>query len=310
MTTDVISMSNTGLLGPTPPLAAAGETAPAAAVGRGARRFFIGLVVAALIALGAWVAVAAPYTPGSELGYNLGLAGGLLMLALLLYPVRKRVRAFERLGKMADWFKFHMVAGIGGPLLVLFHSTFKLNSLNGSVAFYAMLLVAGSGVVGRFIYRHVHRGLYGRRLTLDGAQADLLTSRENVNSVFALRPDVEARLLAFHDYAFAPLVGTAPRVWRFVTLRWRGRRLSRAVRRDVKFALTRLQRDGRLSRQEVAVNYRLAREQILGYLDGVVRTSQLSVWEKLFSLWHVIHIPFLYLLLFAGIVHVLAVHMY
>ncbi len=41
-----------------------------------------------------------------------------------------------------------------------------------------------------------------------------------------------------------------------------------------------------------------------------MQTSQLAVWERLFSLWHVVHIPFIYLLVLSGIVHVVAVHMY
>ena len=39
----------------------------------------------------------------------------LLLLTLLLYPLRKRWRVFARLGRMAGWFRFHMVAGVGGP---------------------------------------------------------------------------------------------------------------------------------------------------------------------------------------------------
>jgi hypothetical protein len=30
----------------------------------------------------------------------------------------------------------------------------------------------------------------------------------------------------------------------------------------------------------------------------------------MFSYWHLIHVPFLYLLVFSGVVHVVAVHMY
>ena len=160
------------------------------------RRLLIALALAALVWLGHRVAVGDLYTPGSDLGYNLGLAGGLLMLALLIYPLRKRIPALARLGKMNTWFKFHMVAGIGGPVLILFHSTFKLSSLNGRVAFYAMLLVACSGIVGRFLYRHVHRGLYGRRMTLDEAHGDLKASLEHLSTAFALQADIAPRLLA------------------------------------------------------------------------------------------------------------------
>lgn len=277
---------------------------------RGVWRVSILVLVSLLVFLAWLVRAGGIYDSNSDFAYNIGLIGGLLMLSLLLYPLRKRIPALERLGKMESWFKFHMVAGITGPLLVLFHSTFKTGSLNGAMALYAMLLVAISGVVGRFIYRHVHRGLYGNQLTLAEASAELQACAEHVRSVYALRPDIEPRLQAFHDAAFEQAGSWPSRAWRFASLKWRSQRLAKAVRRDAKNALRKQFRKHGGGRREVIVNYRLAREQIDRYLDSVVKASQLSVWEKLFSFWHIVHIPFLYLLVFSGVVHVVAVHMY
>lgn len=277
---------------------------------RWAWRSSIALLVVLLLVLAWLVAFGKLYEPGSTLGYNLGLVGGLLMVSLLIYPLRKRVRFLAWLGRMESWFKFHMMAGIGGPLLVLFHSTFKIGSMNGRVALYAMLLVAFSGVVGRFLYRHLHRGLYGRQLTLADAENDLKASVESLGSVFALQPDIELRLRAFYAENFAHLDSVTLRVWRFVTLHWRSRRLAREIRRDAKLALKRLGREKQIPRSELIISHNLAKEQVAQYLDAVVRASQFAGWERLFSLWHVIHIPFIYLLLFSGIIHVVAVHMY
>lgn len=277
---------------------------------RGTWRLALALLVLMLLALAWLVAAGDIYEPGSTFGYNLGLVGGLLMLSLFLYPLRKRVRALERLGRMEWWFRYHMTAGIVGPLLVLFHSTFKTGSMNGRIALYAMLLVACSGIVGRFIYRHIHRGLYGRHVTLMDAKSEIKASVDNLGSVFLLRPDIEPRLKAFYDQAMAPLDSVRARIWRFLALRWHSRRLALAIRHDAKSALRAMGRQRRLPRSELILNYRLARGQIDKFLDAVVRTAQLAGWEKLFSLWHVVHIPFLYLLVFSGIVHVIAVHMY
>lgn len=277
---------------------------------RWAWRSSIALLVVLLLVLAWLVAFGKLYEPGSTLGYNLGLAGGLLMVSLLIYPLRKRVRFLAWLGRMESWFKFHMMAGIGGPLLVLFHSTFKIGSMNGRVALYAMLLVAFSGVVGRFLYRHLHRGLYGRQLTLADAENDLKASVASLDSVFALQPDIELRLRAFYEENFAHLDSVTLRVWRFTTLHWRSRRLAREIRRDTKLALKRLGREKHIPRSELIISHNLAKEQVVRYLDAVVRASRFAGWERLFSLWHVVHIPFIYLLLFSGIVHVIAVHMY
>jgi hypothetical protein len=45
-------------------------------------------------------------------------------------------------------------------------------------------------------------------------------------------------------------------------------------------------------------------------LQAVQRRAQFSTYEKLFSLWHVIHIPFLCMLVITALVHVVAVHIY
>jgi len=304
-------MPSTSALGPMTVISMEGEVKSGTErVLRWAWRSSIALLVVLLLVLAWLVAFGKLYEPGSTLGYNLGLVGGLLMVSLLIYPLRKRVRFLAWLGRMESWFKFHMMAGIGGPLLVLFHSTFKIGSMNGRVALYAMLLVAFSGVVGRFLYRHLHRGLYGRQLTLADAENDLKTSVASLDSVFALQPDIELRLRAFYEENFAHLDSITLRVWRFVTLHWRCQRLAREIRRDTKLALKRLGREKQIPRSELIISHKLAREQVDRYLDAVVRATQFAGWERLFSLWHVVHIPFIYLLLFSGIIHVIAVHMY
>lgn len=283
---------------------------PSEKIFRGAWRASIVALVCLIVFLAWLVWSGALYDGKSDFAYYLGLVGGLLMSSLLLYPLRKRIAALERLGKMESWFKFHMIAGICGPLMVLFHSTFKTGSLNGAMALYAMLLVALSGVIGRFIYRHIHRGLYGNQLTLGEVSAELKDCAENMGSVFALRPDIEPRLMDFHDAAFSRQGSLIVRVWRFVTLYWKSRRLANEIRRDAKDALRRQFRKQGGRRRELIVNYRIAREDIDRYLNSVVKASQLAVWERLFSYWHIIHVPFLYLLVFSGVVHVVAVHMY
>jgi hypothetical protein len=263
------------------------------------------IVFAVLIFIGP-----SPYKSGDDIGYNLGLVGGLMMLSLLLYPLRKRVRFMGRLGPMRHWFRYHMVAGIAGPLLVLFHSTFRLGSMNGRVALYAMVLVAVSGVVGRFLYRHIHRGMYGQHLTMQDAEDDLKVSTEDIRTVFGEYPEIEQRLKAFREFAFADVKGVLPRLHRFITLKFKGRRLAHSVRERLKRAMRKAKREQRLTRPQRILTYRLAKEKSNAYVDAVCEASQLTSWERLFSMWHVIHVPFLYLLVVSGIVHVVAVHMY
>jgi len=88
------------------------------------------------------------YSPAEGVGYWMGIIGGSLMLTLLLYPLRKRIKFLHKLGPTKYWFQMHMVLGLIGPLLILYHCNFQLGSFNSQVALYCMVLVAGSGIIG------------------------------------------------------------------------------------------------------------------------------------------------------------------
>lgn len=273
-------------------------------------RVLVAILVLMVLALAWWVVTMQPYEPGSDLGYNLGLVGGLLMVSLLFYSLRKRVLPMDRVGSMSTWFRYHMVIGIAGPILILFHSTFQTRSMNGSVALYAMLAVALSGVVGRFVYRHIHYGMYGAKVSIKDSQEALKTAGRHIESLFASDSTVPARLAAFEQYAFSELPSPLHRFWRFVTLRWQGNRIASAIRLDIKEVMRASAKELGWSRDELARNYGRVRIELDDYVSAVCRAAQLATWERLFSLWHLLHVPFLYLLVITGIVHVVAVHMY
>lgn len=280
-------------------------------------RLSLALLVSLVLGLAWLVAFGNLFKPGSKLGYNLGLAGGLLLLSLLLYPLRKRIRTFDRLGQMESWFRYHMFIGIAAPALILFHSTFRIGSMNGRIALYAMLLVALSGLAGRFIYRHVHRGMYGKEVTLAELDAEFKSRQQNISSVFALRPDIEQQLQEFRRFAFARPDSMPQRIWRFITLRHKGKRLAHRIARDAQKARaskageqTLILSPGQTIPAQQQYERRSAERLINDYIYAVVRLAQLSGWAKLLSLWHVAHVPFIYLLVFSGIAHVVAVHLY
>ena len=143
-----------------------------------------------LIAMAWWVYIKASanqldYKPGVGFGYYLGLVGGVMMLLMLLYPVRKHLQFARSWGPLRYWFMLHMIFGIGGPVLVLFHSTFHVRSLNAGVALYSMLLVVASGIIGRFIYKRIHHGLYGRKSNLEELQQAVDVNQNKVSKVNA-----------------------------------------------------------------------------------------------------------------------------
>jgi hypothetical protein len=64
------------------------------------------------------------------------------------------------------------------------------------------------------------------------------------------------------------------------------------------------------SHEDLVRRERHARKLVRRYLTAVVKVAHFTAYEKLFSLWHVAHIPFVYLLVISAIVHVIAVHAY
>jgi hypothetical protein len=259
----------------------------------------------------AWaVSEALPHVPGSDLDYYLGLTGALMMLALFLYPLRKRLRFMRAAGAVKYWFASHMTLGICGPLVILVHSRFQAESLNAAVALSCMLIVMLSGVVGRFIYRHIHHGLYGQRATLEEMQAFLRLNTAKVHSKLAFAPAAERQLLAFERVALAPHKGVIGSAWSLMTLWLRGRLAYRRCYRCVARALAELSIRRGLKAEDRRRYRGAVAETLRSYIQNVQRVAHFSIYERLFALWHVLHIPFVYMLVASVIAHVVAVHMY
>ena len=96
------------------------------------------------------------------------------MLILLAYPIRKRMRpARKAVGSVGFWFRLHMLLGLLGPLAILYHARFSWGALNSAFALGSMIVVASSGLVGRYFYSRVHRGYSGRKLELRALKQEM-----------------------------------------------------------------------------------------------------------------------------------------
>lgn len=251
------------------------------------------LLLAAGLATFAWMLWQDPaYSPGSDMGYRVGLAGSLMMLALLLYPLRKRVSVLRPLGALKNWLYFHMLLGIAGPALILIHSQLQLQSINAAVAFTCMLIVAISGIGGRFLHTRIHHRLTGALLSMQELAARVSELRTQVGSADFLPATLQADLERFARAAAAPPAHPWSAPAHLVALAWRRRRLR--------------------SRLLAASGPRHAEQTRLldGYLEAQQRAAGLHLFQRLFSLWHVLHVPLVVLLIISTLYHVLAVHMY
>jgi hypothetical protein len=250
------------------------------------------------------------FEAGDDVGYWIGVVGGSMMLLLFTYSIRKRLRFTHRWGKVKWWFVVHMVLGVGGPLLILLHSNFQVKSLNAGAALYSMLIVALSGVIGRFIYARVNRGLHGEQTNFRELQSRAGLHRQEARSRLTFAPAVEARLKAFeqHEMSFRPSIATCfRRVFWLPVTQWLTYRQCVA---EVRAPLQAMAKKAGWDADSYNKRDRLARKLVRRYLNAVTRVAQYTAYERLFSLWHVAHLPFVYLLVVSSIVHVVAVHAY
>ena len=276
----------------------------------GARRAWASLrsLAWALLAVGsAWVvARALRLDAGSPVGYWIGVAGGTAMLVLFLYPLRKRLPALRGVGATRHWFVFHMLMGVAGPWLILVHCNFRIGSFNAAVALFSMLVVAGSGVVGRYLYVHVHQGLDERGTDLAELRTKLDATHEKLATTLTLAPRVRERLFVFEQAALSTRASSAP------VLLWRSARAARVARREVRALIDQAMAAAPATlaeprRRQIRAHWRAQAALHVTQTLGVV---QLRAWERLFSLWHVLHLPFVYVMVACAVAHVVAVHAY
>jgi hypothetical protein len=284
------------------------ESASAAQVAISTRLF--GLLTVLLISLGWLVHEEQYYTPEEGIGYWFGIVGGSLMLALLLYPLRKKIHFMRSWGSVRHWFQVHMVFGVLGPLFILYHCNFQLGAVNSNVAFFAMLLVMGSGIIGRYIFVRINYTLHGEQVTVQELQRLTGISRSEMEETAYITPGLKDFLEKFEQRELGPAGDPIRALLRLMTL---GRRASWIQYRTMGILRQTLAQQAKTEGwypQLLQSRLDEDKELIHAYLQGVRRLAEFSAYRKIFAWWHILHIPLFLMLVVTGIVHVVAVHLY
>ena len=254
-------------------------------------------------------------TPESGGGYALGITGGVMMLLLLIYPLRKRFRFMGHIFKLKTWFRIHMLLGIVGPMCILFHCNFSLGSTNSNMALVSMCVMVLSGMIGRYFYAKIHLGLYGEKASLQALHSDKNSAVSQLDldknhPAVSFSPAVFERIMAIEAAAMKPrsVFGNMFRVLSIgFQTRWNYLILSRKVRAQASVGNS---SQRRASRALIRKLKREERRLIAQYLTLVRKIAQLSFFARLFSLWHALHLPIFFMLVVTWFVHVYAVHSY
>jgi len=249
-------------------------------------------------------------TSDNGLGYALGIVGASMMAALLIYPLRKRIRSLRILGSTRSWFLAHMLLGIIGPVLILYHSNFSVSSLNSRVALFCTLLVAGSGLVGRYLYAQIHHGLYGEKSSLRSLIEEMQQSLANITTSGPVIEDFLEQFAALDRAVLEPpsdVLQSVSRPFLFAfRTRWAYLKMSMKLRKEMADKAIPAGSSNREEKKKVQA----VRRDLRRHLNQIRKVAHLSFFERLFSLWHILHLPFFFMLVISAIVHIIAVHMY
>jgi hypothetical protein len=173
-----------------------------------------------------------------------------------------------------------------------------------------MLLVSGSGVAGRYLYTRLHANVDSHEDTLEqlkavGARlATQTTSIAFLPGLLETIVRVERRYIEPPTRAYLRLPHLLTGAVRMLIARWI---IRRATLRAVKQAQARESPMVAGHAQRLAA---AARSYARRRLDAGRRLSEYQVYARLFSYWHVLHLPLFFMLLVAGFVHVVAINIY
>jgi hypothetical protein len=248
-------------------------------------------------------------TPESGLGYALGIVGGSLMLSLVIYPLRKRIEAMRFVGSIPFWFKTHMLFGVVGPILVLYHCDYSLGATNSNVALYCMLLVSGSGLIGRYVYSRVYDEMLGRQVTIAEVRqaADKICEQSTEGGVL---PGLLKEVHRLETWVVRPAKGLLGQMLRPLVVGTRAVLARHKIRQVVESGVAELAQNSRpIAAQRDRLVESLQRYS-LARIEALRRVSEFQYYARMFSWWHVFHFPLFFMLLVAGIVHVIAVNVY
>jgi hypothetical protein len=205
-------------------------------------------------------------------GQGLGVIGTFLnFFGVTIYILHKRYNILGKRVRLKYLLEFHIFLCTLGPILVLFHTTFKFGGIV-SIAFWSMVAVVASGVIGRFLYLQIPRTIEGRELSLQEVKNSQTDVQTVLQEKYNLDPDTAILILNFTD---------------------KGNTIT-------KNALKQLLQKHKVAKEEQRrIFTMLKKEKSLSK-----KIERLETMKKYFRYWHVAHMPFALIMLVIVVVHV------
>lgn len=222
------------------------------------------------------------------IGHGLGIIGSVLIMgAVFGYMARKRVRWMSNFGLLKYWLEGHIFFCTLGPVLILFHTTFKFGGIV-AISVWCMVAVVLSGIIGRFIYIQIPHTIEGRELSLQELKEQEQDLDHQLRTTISLDE-------SFFDLRH-PYTGEKPAgISKYIG--WS--QSEKSAFNNLKEVLKKQQLPARKAQEMM----RLYKQQI----SMKKRIERLATMQNLFKYWHVAHLPFALVMLVIMIIHSMVV---
>lgn len=231
--------------------------------------------------------------PSGAYSQGLGIFGTLMIFAgVASYMARKRIRRFTGVGKLSDWLTIHIFLCLTGPILIIYHTTFKAGGI-AAISLWTMLSIVTSGLLGRYLYAQIPKNLEGYALTDREIDLEIATLARDLEATSAGKSVLNIMDAGFRSFARPTTLSGTFRSFRSLS------RVARDVRRRIDAALEHLQLD-RMTESRLRSAAR-SRETLMR------KSLIVSEAGRLFHYWHVIHLPFSLIMFITLAAHVTVV---
>ncbi len=250
-------------------------------------------------------------TAESGLGYWLGIVGTVMMFSTLFYSLRKRLKSMRNWGAIRTWFTVHMVLGIIGPVIIVFHSNYSLgSSKNEQVAMISMIIVVISGIVGRYLHDKILYGLYKTEATLEHSPIDSLFPKSLASQLQKTEPEFMKKILNYKQNCQIDASGLIQCFFNMLTTHFQIALIKPKAKKILLQSSKELATHNNWTEEQFKENSKTASMALLDYLDKIQKITVLTFYERLLSVWYFLHVPLFYMMMFSVIFHIIAVHMY
>ncbi len=216
------------------------------------------------------------FKPSGIYGQGLGIVGTfLIVFGVAIYIARKRYNFLSKYIRLKYLLEFHIFLCTLGPILIVFHTAFKFGGIV-SIAFWSMVAVVLSGVVGRFIYIQIPRTIEGRELSL----YEVKNMKTDLTVVLSEKFNLENNMVQMIvDYSNEENGSKNYRTIGKLRSELKKNKLPRKERISIL----------KMVKNEMSLSRKIARLQTM---------------IKLFKYWHVAHMPFALIMLIIVIIHI------